>query len=163
VSRLRFLSPDECAPSVVLASPLAAASAGEAITDVSSLGKLEVRGDVAALEPAEGEELLPLGPGRALLVCEGATGAARERLAAAGYRVYDVTAGLAAFEVDGEDVLRRLTALDLDTLPTTGSAGRGIPALIQRREGATFRLFVPRELGQSLAEVTADIVAGLGR
>jgi hypothetical protein len=161
MSRLRFLSPDECAPTVVLASPLAAT--GPAITDVSSLGKLEVHGDVAGIEVAAGEELLPLDPGRALLVCDGPTRAARERLGGAGYRVYDVTAGLAAFEVEGEDVFRRLTALDLDALPTTGSVRHGIPALIERRSGATFRFFVPRELGQSLAEITADIVDGLGR
>ena len=161
MTRLRFLSPGDCAPSVALASPLA--STGHAINDVSSLGKLEVRGDVAAIETAEGEELLPLGPGRALLVCDGSTRAARDRLTSAGCSVYDMTAGLAAFEVEGEDVLRRLTALDLDTLPATGSVGRGIPALIQRREGATFRLFVPRELGQSLAEMAADAVEGLGR
>jgi hypothetical protein len=159
VSRLRFLSPDECAPEVVLASPLAAT--GPAITDVSSLGKLEVHGDASAIEAADGEELLPLDPGRALLVCDGGTRAARERLAGAGYRVYDMTAGLAAFDVEGEDVLRRLTALDLNTLPTTGSVGHGISALIQRRAGDTFRLFVPRELGQSLADITADIVEGL--
>ena len=161
MSRLRFLSPDECASEVELASPLAAI--GQAITDVSSLGKLEVHGDVAGIETAAGEELLPLDPSRVLLVCDGPTRAARERLAGAGYRVYDLTAGLAAFEVEGEDVLRRLTALDLDALPTTGSVGRGISALIERRSGSTFRLFVPRELGQSLAEITADIVEGLGR
>ncbi len=159
MSRLRFLSPDECAPGVALASPLSA----PALTDVSGLGKLEVRGDVAGIEAAASEELLPLGPDRALLVCDGPTGAARERLTAAGYRVYDMTAGYAAFEVDGEDVLRRLTALDLDALPATGSVGRGIPALIQRRGGERFRLFVPRELGQSLAEITSDILDGLGR
>jgi sarcosine oxidase gamma subunit len=161
MSRLRFLSPDECAPEVVLASPLAAA--GRALTDVSSLGKLEVHGDLAGIEAADGEELLPLDPGRALLVCDGGTRAARERLASAGYRVYDLTAGLAAFDVEGEAVLRRLTELDLDTLPTTGSVGHGISALIQRRGGDTFRLFVPRELAQSLADITADIVEGLGR
>jgi sarcosine oxidase gamma subunit len=161
MSRPRFLSPDECAAEVALASPLAAV--GPALRDVSGLGKLEIHGEVAGIEAADGEELLPLDPGRVLLVCEGGTRAARERLAAAGYRVYDMTAGLAAFDVDGEAVLRRLTELDLDTLPTTGSVGHGISALIERRGGETFRLFVPRELGQSLADITADIVDGLGR
>ena len=98
---------------------LAACCDLSAITDVSSLGKLEVHGDVAGIEASDGEELLPLDPGRVLLVCEGGTRAARERLAEAGYRVYDMTAGLAAFDVEGEAVLRRLTALDLNTLPTT--------------------------------------------
>ena len=163
MSRLAFLSPDGCAPEVPFASPLAHAQTGGAVTDRSALGKLEVRGAVDALAPADGEELLPLGPGRALLVREGGTREARERLAAAGYRVYDVTAGLAAFDVEGEALLRRLTELDLDALPATGSVARGTRALIQRRGTETFRLFVPRELGQFVAEVAADLAAGLGR
>jgi hypothetical protein len=160
MSRLGFLSPDACAPTTALASPLEAIRS-VAITDVSSLGKLEVRGEIAAIETAEGEELLTLGPGRALLVCPGSTIPARERLTAAGYRVYDMTAGLAAFEVTGEAVLRRLTALDLATLPAVGAAGRATPALIERRHGETFRIYAPRELGHSLAEMAADIAEGL--
>ncbi len=160
MSRLGFLSPDECAPGTVLASPLEGIDS-PAIVDVSSLGKLEVRGDIGAIETSDGEELLTLGPGRALLVCPGSTTLARERLAEAGFRVYDMTAGLAAFEVTGEAVLRRLTALDLATLPAVGAAGRATPALIERRGGETFRLFVPRELAYSLAEMAADIAEGL--
>lgn len=163
MSRLAFLSPDGCAPEVPFASPLAHAQTGGAVVDRSALGKLEVRGDLAALAPAEGEELLPLGPGRVLLVREGGTRDARERLAAAGYRVYDVTAGLAAFDVEGEALLRRLTALDPEALPATGSVARGTRALIQRRGGETFRLFVPRELGRYVAEVAADMAEGLAR
>lgn len=162
MTRLRFLSPGECIPDVALASPLAGVQAGKAFTDVSALGKLEVRGDLAGIETGHGEELLPLGPGRALLVCAGSSASARDRLTNAGYSVYDMTAGLAAFDVVGEHVMRRLTALDLDALPAVGSIGRGAPALIQRR-GETFRLFVPRELGHSLAEMTADIVEGFGQ
>ena len=41
----------------------------------------------------------------------------RDRLLAQGYRVYDMTAALAALEVEGEDLMRRLTELDLDALP----------------------------------------------
>lgn len=149
MTRLGFLSPGECSPEVAM--------------DRSALGKLEVRGDVASLEPGEGEELLPLGPGRALLVTGGPTAAARERLAAAGYRVYDMTAALETLELDGEDLLRRLTELDLERLPAIGSIARGTPALIERRGGEHFRLFVPRELGRYVAEVVADMAKGLGR
>ena len=149
MSRLGFLSPEECATEVVL--------------DRSALGKLEIRGDVDSLGSVEGEELLPLGPGRALLVTEGPTAAARERLAASGYRVYDMTAALVTLELDGEDLLRRLTELDLKRLPAIGSIARGTPALIERREGERFRLHVPRELSQYVAEVIADMERGLDR
>ena len=149
MSRLGFLSPDECASEVAI--------------DRSGLGKLELRGDVSSLEPAEGEVLLPLGPGRALLLTGRPTAAARERLAASGYRVYDMTDALATLELDGEDLLRRLTELDPTKLPAIGSIARGTPALIERRDGEHFRLHVPRELGEYVAEVIADLAQGLER
>jgi hypothetical protein len=149
MSRLGFLSPDECSPEVVL--------------DPAELGKLEIRGEVGSLVPMEGEELLQLGPGRALLLTGGPTAAARARLAAGGYRVYDMTGALATLEFDGEDLLRRLTELDPDELPAIGSIARGTPALIERREGERFRLHVPRELSRYVAEVIADMTLGLDR
>lgn len=160
MSRLAFLSPDEADLEVPRVSPLREA-ASAAFTDVSALGKLEVRGDIESLEPGANEELIPITPRRALLVVDGTTRDARERLAALGYRVYDMTAALAALEVDGEALLRRLTELDLDTLPATGSIARGTHALIQRRDGERFRLFVPQELGRFVSEVVTDMHAGL--
>jgi hypothetical protein len=156
VSRLSFLSPSECAPEVVRVSPLRRADLGSAVHDVSGLGLLEVRGDVPA-------GALPIGPGRGLLVVDGDVRAERERLAAEGLRVYDQTAALATFEVEGEDVMRRLTELDLDALPAIGAVARGVPAVIERRGGGRFRLFVPEELGHYVAEVASDAVKGLGR
>jgi hypothetical protein len=153
VSRLEFLSP--VAKHAV--SPLRHV-AGDAFTDVSHLGKLEVRGDIDALDGA-----IRIGAQRALLVVDGDTRAERERLTDAGYRVYDMTAGLAALEVEGEDLMRRLTELDLGQLPAIGALARGTTALIERREGERFRLFVPQELGQFVAEVIVDMSAGLGR
>lgn len=149
MSRLVFLSPDECAAEVVMDRP--------------ELGKLEVRGAIGSLEPLEGEELLPLGPGRVLLVTDQPTATVRERLTALGYRVYDLTAGLATLEFDGEDLLRRLTELDRERLPAVGSIARGTPALIERRGGERFRLFVPRELSEYVSEVVADMAQGLGQ
>jgi hypothetical protein len=165
VSRLAFLSPDECDEAVVLSSPLERAGvSGGAVSDVSGLGKLEVRGDVGGLEPEAGETLLPIGPGRSLLVVEGPTRAARERLAARGLRVYDMTAALAALELEGEDLMRRLTELDLERLPAIGAIARGTPALIERRgDRERFRLFVPQELGHFVAEVVEDMAKGLAR
>jgi hypothetical protein len=154
VSRLSFLSPHEA--EVAGVSPLRHVL-GPAFTDVSHLGKLEVRGDVGQLDA------LPLGPGRALLVLEGDALVERDRLVDLGYRVYDMTAGLAALEVEGEDLMRRLTELDLDALPAVGAIARGTTALIERRGGERFRLFVPQELGQFVAEVVTDMTRGLER
>jgi len=163
VSALDFLSPDECGPDVALVSPLRHAVQRVSLVDRSLLCKLEVRGDVEALEAADGEQVLPLGPGRALVVVEGSPAAARRRLTAGGFRVYDMTAALAALEFEGEDVLRRLTELEPAQLPATGSIAGGTPALVTQREGGRFRVYVPQELGHFVAEVVADLTRGLGR
>ena len=153
MSRLSFLSPDECASEVALVSPLRHALS-DAVTDVSHLGKLEVRGAVP-------DGAIPIGPGRALLVVDGDVRQTRDRLTADGSRVYDMTAALAAFELDGDALLRRLTELDLERLPAIGSIARGVPALIEDRGDGRFRLFVPQELGHFVAEVAADMARGL--
>jgi hypothetical protein len=163
VSALDFLSPDECGPDVALVSPLRRAAPSGSLIDCSLLGKLEVRGDLETLETADGEQVLPLGPGRALVVVEGSPAAARRRLTAGGLRVYDMTAALAALEFEGEDILRRLTELEPAQLPATGSIAGGTPALIVQAEGGRFRVYVPQELGHFVAEVVADLERGLGR
>jgi hypothetical protein len=153
VSRLAFLSNDDVSPDVALVSPLRHVPA-TAFVDVSHLGKLEVRGGIP-------EGAIPIGPNRALLVIEGDVREARDRLSGEGLRVYDMTAALAALEIEGEDLLRRLTELDLERLPAIGSIARGTPALIERRKGERFRLFVPQELGHFVAEVVEDMARGL--
>lgn len=154
MTRLAFLSPHEA--DVAGVSPLRHIL-GPSFIDVSHLGKLEVRGNV------DGIDAIPLGPGRALRVLEGDVRTERDRLVEQGYRVYDMTAALAALEVEGDDLMRRLTELDLDALPAIGSILRGTTALIERRPGERFRLFVPQELGHFVAEVVTDIAHGLGR
>ena len=136
------------------ASPLSHAL-GSGVVDVSYVPKLELRGAVGAVEPAAGQELLRLSPTRALLVGAGP--------APDGVRAYEMTSALAAFEVTGEDALRRLTALDLERLPAAGAFARGIRAVIQRRDGETFRIFVAQELGHYAVEVVLDTLRGLGR
>ena len=108
MTRLAFLSPHEA--DVEPVSP-ARATAEPAYTDVSGLGKLEVRG---AAPPGA----LPIGPGRSLYVIDGDVRPERDRLVRAGSRVYDQTAALAAFEISGEDLLRRLTELDPEAART---------------------------------------------
>jgi len=153
VSRLAFLSPH---PAYAV-SPLRHVRA-DAFRDVSALGKLEIRGELGAIP-----DVIPIGPGRGLLVVDGDLRETSERLSAAGYRVYDMTAAFVALEVEGEDLMRRLTELDLEALPAIGSFARGTRALIERRNGARFRVFVPHELGHYVAEVIVDTAAGLGR
>jgi hypothetical protein len=162
VTRLAFLSPSNAAPHVALASPLSRAL-GEGVTDVSHLGKLELRGALDGFELAPGEALLHLAPSRALLVTEGSPAAAAARLAGTGLRLYDLTAALAAFELEGEDVLRRLTDLEPAQLPAVGAIARGTWAVIEARSGGRFRVFVPQELGHHVVEVVLDTLRGLGR
>jgi len=162
VSRLAFLSPSVAAASVSVASPLRHV-AGPGLADVSHLGKLELRGPLDGVGPGPGEELIRLRSDRGLLVSEGSPAAALERLAGGRVRAYDVTAALAAFEVSGTDVLRRLTELDPGKLPAVGSIARGTRAVIVDRGGATFRIFVAQELGHYVAEVVLDVLKGLGR
>ena len=154
--RLAFLS----AEGVPFSSPLEHVSG---VVDVSALGKLEVRGELGRLWPEAGEELIPITPARGLLVCDGSPTSAQERLGAAGFRVYDMTSALAGMELRGEQLMRRLTELDLDALPAAGAVARGVPALVERRGADLFRLFVPRELGHYVAEVVRDTAKGLGR
>lgn len=155
MTRLAFLSPDESVlPGV---SPLREVES-DAFTDVSALGKLEVRGDVGGLDGA-----IPLAPGRALVVVEGDTRPSRDRLTEEGYRVYDLTSALAGLELEGERLMGRLTELDLRRLPAVGAVARGVPAVVERRDGDRFRLFVPQELGRYVAEVVVDAAEGLER
>lgn len=162
MTRLGFLSPSQAAAGVAVASPLRQAT-GQGVTDVSHLGKLEVRGPLDRVELGPGEELLRLRPGRGLLVVDGSPAAALARLTSDGLRAYDMTAALAAFEFSGEDVLRQLTELDPAGLPAVGSVARGTRAVIEDRGQATFRLFVQQELGRYVVEVVLDILRGLGR
>jgi len=154
VTRLAFLSP-ATGPFV---SPLARAVA-DGVTDVSHLGKLELRGALDGVEPRPGEELLRYAPSRALLVSEGPV----QQPSRAGVRTYDMTAALAAFEFEGEDALRRLTDLEPARLPAVGAIARGTWALVEARGGRRFRVFVPQELGHHVVEVVIDTLRGLGR
>jgi hypothetical protein len=101
---------------------------------------LEVRGGVP-------DGSIPIGPDRALVV--GDTPADLD-----GCRVYDMSAALVAIEVESEALLRRIT--ELTEFPAAGSILRGVPAVIEQRSGG-FRLFVPQELSQYVAETIDDL------
>ncbi len=161
MSSLVFLSPGACAPET-LVSPLSRALAGapEGVRDLSDDGKVELRGDLALYEVAEGEELVTLTPRRGLLLTDdplGAVGRARE----GGLRAYDMTGGLAGLAFEGETLFRRLTDLDPGALPTAGGFAR-ISAVLVRDEGEGFRAYFPQEVGHYVAEVVLDMLAGVG-
>ena len=162
MSTLAFMAPELAAPEA-LASPLlralAAADPALGLQDLSRLGKVELRGDVAALAPEPGEELLRLTPQRAFVLAEGEVAGTVERARAAGLRAYDVSGAWAGLALSGEPLMRRLTELDLDSLPTAGALAH-VTALLFR-DGDRFRIFVPQELGHYLVEVVLDMAEGL--
>jgi hypothetical protein len=152
MSELAFISTGT-APT---ASPLARALVGaEGLSDLSLLGKLEVRGPTGGLAPDA--ELITITPSRALVVCEpGRTAALRDSLPGV---VIDMTSALAGIELESPEVMQRLTDLDLAALPAAGKFA-GVPALVNRSE-AGFRVFFPQEFGDSVVAIVRDTQEGL--
>jgi sarcosine oxidase gamma subunit len=163
---LEFLSPDLATPDPAAGrtawrSPLerALAHAPPEVSDASLTGALEVRGEIDELEP-EGFELVRVTPNRGLVLCDFTkTGQIRERLEQR-FLVIDLSAGLAGLQVRGETLMRRLTDLDLDSLPAAGAVAH-VQAYVLRDERETFRLFFPQEYGDYLAEVVVDAAEGI--
>jgi hypothetical protein len=151
MTRLSFLSPHEA--DVTPISPLADVPA-IGFKDVSALGKLEVRGRVP-------ERAIPIGFNRGLLVLDGDVRAERDRLTQEGLHVYDQTGALAGIEITGERLMRRLTELDLSSLPAVGSIARGIRAVIEPLGQARYRIFVPQEFAEYVATVINDLAEGI--
>jgi hypothetical protein len=152
VRALEFLS---VRPGPELRSPLEHA-ASTAFEDLSlALAKFEVRGDLSRLE---GVDLIRITPRRGLVLAPiGEADAVEAKLQVD--TMIDVTGALAAMRVQGEDLMRRLTDLDLDDLPAAGAVAR-VPAVV-RRSGEAFELFWPQEYGHYLALVVADVAEGL--
>ncbi len=158
---LAFLSPFGCEPEL-LASPLARALADldpEVVADLSLEGKVELRGDVDSVVVGDGEELVRLSAGRGLLLTADPVGAI-ERVRAAGVRGYDATGLLAGFAVHGEQLMRRLTDLDLDALPAAGPFAHAA-AIVLRDADDRFRVYVAQELGHDVVHAVLDTYEGL--
>ena len=142
-----FLAPG-AAP---VSSPLARALDGAAgILDLSLVPKLEVRG-AAVGDLGPDVDVLQLTPVCALVV--GGPAAVPP-----GFAV-DLTAALAGIAVRGEQLMRRLTDLDLSRLPAAGRLA-GVHAFVFERDGE-YRVFFPQELGHSVVGIVRDAQAGL--
>jgi hypothetical protein len=154
MSELAFSSTHDGAPA---ASPLARALHGaDGIRDLSLLGKLEVRRAHVESAPP-GSELIRIAPTRSLVTCA-IERRAEVRDALPGL-VVDVSSALAGIEVSGEQLMRRLTDLDLEALPAAGKIA-GVPAFAFR-DGHAFRIFFAQELGDSVVELVRDVQKGL--
>ncbi len=141
-------------------SPLERALAGASarIRDISRTGKIEVRGDIEFLDAAD---VVRISPRRALVLCApDETAELRARLRERFDHVNDVTAALCGLAVSGERIVRRLTDLDLDSLPAAGAVAH-VPAIVVRNDDE-FRIFFPQEYGHYLAGVVVDTETGLG-
>jgi hypothetical protein len=160
---LAFLSPSRCAEGTTT-SPLRRALEGadpEAVRDLVLEGVVEVRGSVAVVSPGAGEELVTLSPRRAFLFTDDDPADVVDRVRASGALAYDATGALAGLAIASEQVMRRLTDLDLDTIPTAGPFAR-VTALFRRGADGWFQVYVQQELGHYVAEAVLDALVGLG-
>ena len=159
---LAFLSPSRSTEGTV-ASPLRRAleeADPAAVRDLSLESVVELRGDVEAVPLRSGEELLRLSPRRGFLFTDDDAVDAVARARAAGVLAYDATGAYAGLAIASEQVMRRLTDLDLDRIPTAGPFAH-VTALFRRDADGWFRVYVHQELGHYVAEAVLDALAGL--
>jgi hypothetical protein len=159
---LEFLSPAHCAEDTIT-SPLARALEGAdatAVRDLSLEGVVEIRGDVSVVAAGAGEELVTLSPRRAFLFTGDDPADVVGRVRGQGALAYDATGALAGLAIASEQVMRRLTDLDLDSIPAAGPFAR-VSALFRRGPDGWFHVYVQQELGHYVAEAVLDALAGL--
>ncbi len=159
-----FLSPSRCAEGTTT-SPLRRALEGadpRAVRDLSLEGIVELRGNLAAVVLGAGEDLVTLSPRRAFLFTGDDPADVVERAQAAGALAYDATGALAGLAIASEQVMRRLTDLDLDSIPAAGPFAR-VSALFRLGSDGWFHVYVQQELGHYVAEAVLDVLAGLER
>jgi len=123
-------------------------------------GVVEIRGDLNVVEPLPGENLVRLSARRGYLFTEDDPADAVKRVRDRGVLAYDATGALAGMAIQGEQLMRRLTDLDLERLPAAGPLAR-VTAIVLRDEGEQFRVYVAQELGHYVAEAVVDALAGL--
>jgi hypothetical protein len=159
---LSFLSPSRCAEGTTT-SPLRRtleSADPTMVRDLSLEGVVEIRGNVSLVSPANGEELVRLSPSRAFLFTADDPADVVARVRGQGALAYDATGALAGVAIGSEQVMRRLTDLDLDAIPTAGPFAR-VSALFRRGPDGWFEVYVQQELGHYVAEAVLDALAGL--
>ena len=113
-----------------------------AVRDLSLDGVVEVRGSVDAVSPGAGEELVRLSPRRAFLFTPDDPADVASRVRAAGALAFDATGALAGIAIRDEQVMRRLTDLDLERIPTAGPFAH-VTALFRRDADGWFERLRP--------------------
>jgi hypothetical protein len=135
-----------------------------AVRDLSLEGIVEIRGTmnsagIAAVMTREGEELIELSPRRKFIFTDDPLEAvARHR--SQGLLAYDLTGAYAGIAIASDQVMRRLTDLDLAAIPAAGPFAH-VTALIRRGADGWFHVYVHQELGHYVAEAVLDAIAGL--
>ncbi len=163
VTLLDFLSPSRCADGTTT-SPLRRAledADSAVVQDLWPHGKVEIRGDLDLVAPRPGEELVRLTPRRGFLFTGDDPADVVARLREVGVLAYDATGALAGIAIEGEQLMRRLTDLDLDALPAAGPLLSRVTGIFLRDEGERFRVYVPQELAHDVAVAVLDAAAGL--
>ena len=122
----------------------------------AEIGKVELRGDLAAFDA---ERIVRLTPRRAVVLCDDAP-ALVARARAAGLHAYDLTGALTEIPIQDDALLRRLTDIEI-TAPTAAPVARGVPALVFPAGAERYELYVPQELARYVAEVVRDLQTGL--
>ena len=159
---LEFLSPSRCVPATTT-SPLRRALEGvdtSAVRDLSLHGAVEIRGDLDRVESALGEGLVRLSPRRGYVFTGDDPADVAVELRARGVLAYDATGALSGIAIASERVMRRLTDLDLERLPTAGPFAR-VTALVRCDAAGWFEVYVQQELGHYVADAVVDALAGL--
>ena len=160
MSGLTFLSPGRASADAVWRSPLERALRGAPpeMSDLSLMGKIEIRGDMDSFD-LDGVELVRITPSRGLVLCDFTKAVdVLERLQD-DFLAIDLSATLAGLQVRGATLMRRITDLDLDALPAAGAVAH-IQAFVLR-DGEEFRLFFGQEYSDYIAEVVIDAYEGL--
>jgi hypothetical protein len=159
VSDLAFLSPGRASAEAVWRSPLdrALRDAPPEISDLSLTGKIEIRGDLP--KSVKGGELVRITTTRGLVLCDFTKTVELLEKLSQDYLAIDVSATLAGLSVRGEQVMRRITDLDLDALPAAGPVSH-VQAVVTR-DGDSFALWFGQEYSDYLAEVVIDAWEGL--
>ena len=130
------------------------------VRDISLRGIVEIRGALETVTSGPGDDLVRLSPRRGYLFTDDNPVDVAERVRAGGVLAYDATGALAGMAIESEHVMRRLTDLDLDKLPTAGPFAH-VTAIFRRDEDGWFEVYVQQELGHYVAEAVVDALAGL--